>query len=258
MAEAVLQNAPSRERTGERIFATPLARALARGRGIALHALRGSGPRGRIVRADVENFALPVQAPDPAAAPDKAEPVARAALMQLCVECRVDALEALRQQIAAATGSAAPSILDYLCRALALALAEQVGPGVRITLFAPGDTARHGFVVPAAETLSPGAIGRLRATGVEVTQDGSTLATIEGAGEFDIATIVPALAHGASVALAAGTPQPVLFPGADGPQTALSMRVGASVDTTRITPAVAMAVMAGIRERLQAPLALFV
>ncbi|CAM3712672.1 2-oxo acid dehydrogenase subunit E2 [Occultella aeris] len=39
---------------GGRIFASPLARKLARDRGLDLASLRGSGPRGRIVRRDVE------------------------------------------------------------------------------------------------------------------------------------------------------------------------------------------------------------
>ncbi len=38
-----------------RIFASPLARRIAAGKGIDLAALSGSGPRGRIVKADVEN-----------------------------------------------------------------------------------------------------------------------------------------------------------------------------------------------------------
>jgi pyruvate dehydrogenase E2 component (dihydrolipoamide acetyltransferase) len=39
---------------GERVKASPLARRIARDRGVDLHALSGSGPGGRIVKADVE------------------------------------------------------------------------------------------------------------------------------------------------------------------------------------------------------------
>jgi pyruvate dehydrogenase E2 component (dihydrolipoamide acetyltransferase) len=39
---------------GERIFASPLARRMAQQSGIALDALKGTGPNGRIVRADIE------------------------------------------------------------------------------------------------------------------------------------------------------------------------------------------------------------
>lgn len=40
---------------GERIFASPLAKRIAAERGIDLSTLTGSGPRGRILRADVDN-----------------------------------------------------------------------------------------------------------------------------------------------------------------------------------------------------------
>ena len=42
---------------GERVKASPLARRIARERGVDLHALNGSGPGGRIVKADVERAA---------------------------------------------------------------------------------------------------------------------------------------------------------------------------------------------------------
>lgn len=53
---------------GARIKASPVARRVARDRGIDLRALTGSGPGGRIVRADVEAAAHDV-APAPAPAP---------------------------------------------------------------------------------------------------------------------------------------------------------------------------------------------
>ncbi|HSZ91970.1 MAG TPA: biotin/lipoyl-containing protein, partial [Acetobacteraceae bacterium] len=63
---------------GERIFVSPLARRMAKQAGLELTALKGSGPNGRIVKADIEaalqKGAPP--APPPAAAP-AAAPVAR-------------------------------------------------------------------------------------------------------------------------------------------------------------------------------------
>lgn len=59
---------------GSRIFATPLARRIAADKGLDLSQIAGSGPHGRIVKADVEN-ATPIaakpaaSAPTPAAAP---------------------------------------------------------------------------------------------------------------------------------------------------------------------------------------------
>ncbi|EGJ20943.1 branched-chain alpha-keto acid dehydrogenase subunit E2 [Cereibacter sphaeroides WS8N] len=60
---------------GERVFASPLARRIAKEKGIDLAAVQGSGPRGRIVKADVEG-AQPSAAP--AAKADVAAPKAEA------------------------------------------------------------------------------------------------------------------------------------------------------------------------------------
>ena len=69
-----------------RVFASPLARRMAMQAGIDLSGLKGSGPNGRIVRADIEaaknggtDAPSPVAAPAPAAAPVAAPaPVAKA------------------------------------------------------------------------------------------------------------------------------------------------------------------------------------
>ncbi|UWR51327.1 pyruvate dehydrogenase complex dihydrolipoamide acetyltransferase [Phaeobacter inhibens] len=66
---------------GNRIFASPLARRIAADKGLDLAAISGSGPRGRIVKADVENAkpqaaAAPATAPAPAAAAAPAGPSA--------------------------------------------------------------------------------------------------------------------------------------------------------------------------------------
>ena len=50
-AQAIVAAGPQ---DGERVFASPLARRMAQQAGIALKSLQGSGPNGRIVRADVE------------------------------------------------------------------------------------------------------------------------------------------------------------------------------------------------------------
>ncbi|MBS1086083.1 pyruvate dehydrogenase complex dihydrolipoamide acetyltransferase [Gluconobacter sphaericus] len=54
---ATMRAAPAKasaEEKGERIFVSPLARRMARERGIALDELTGSGPNGRILKRDVE------------------------------------------------------------------------------------------------------------------------------------------------------------------------------------------------------------
>jgi pyruvate dehydrogenase E2 component (dihydrolipoamide acetyltransferase) len=69
---------------GARVFASPLARRIAREKGIDLTAVKGSGPHGRIVRADVEGAqpgavkpaTAPVAEAPKAAAPAPAAPAA--------------------------------------------------------------------------------------------------------------------------------------------------------------------------------------
>lgn len=51
---AAPETAPSQDVSGKRIFASPLARRLARERGLDTGSLVGSGPGGRIVRRDIE------------------------------------------------------------------------------------------------------------------------------------------------------------------------------------------------------------
>jgi len=63
---------------GGRIFASPLARRIAAERGLDLAQIRGSGPHGRIVKADVEG-AQPAAAPAPAAAAKPAAETPRTA-----------------------------------------------------------------------------------------------------------------------------------------------------------------------------------
>jgi len=62
--------------SGERIFASPLARRIAADKGLDLAGVKGSGPRGRIVKADVE-----AAKPGAAKAPEAATEAPKAAAM---------------------------------------------------------------------------------------------------------------------------------------------------------------------------------
>ncbi|MEU8225395.1 dihydrolipoamide acetyltransferase family protein [Kribbella sp. NPDC048915] len=69
---------PATPREGERLFASPLARRLAREAGLALTDIRGTGPRGRIRRRDVEAAAAALSAsekPLPATTTTPPQPV---------------------------------------------------------------------------------------------------------------------------------------------------------------------------------------
>ncbi|PTW50099.1 pyruvate dehydrogenase complex dihydrolipoamide acetyltransferase [Rhodovulum kholense] len=70
-APAAAPPAPSAT-DGQRIFASPLARRIAAEKGLDLTAIQGSGPRGRIVKADVEAATAPAAKPAKAEAPQTA------------------------------------------------------------------------------------------------------------------------------------------------------------------------------------------
>jgi pyruvate dehydrogenase E2 component (dihydrolipoamide acetyltransferase) len=80
-----------------RIFASPLARRMAQQAGLDLGAIAGSGPQGRIVKADIEATlsamrARPVTAPAKPAAPRQAQPPAALAPLPALSKERVLAL----------------------------------------------------------------------------------------------------------------------------------------------------------------------
>ena len=147
--------APARE-PGARIFASPLARRMAKQAGLVLEAIAGTGPNGRIVKVDVEAAiaaaaaAPAVAAPAPVAAP-AAAPVAPAAPtaayqdapastmrkviaqrlqeakrevphFYLTVDCEVDALLETRAQLNERSDDYTLSVNDFVIRAAALAL----------------------------------------------------------------------------------------------------------------------------------------
>ena len=58
---------PHSEPGAERIFASPLARRMAEKAGVDLDQIKGSGPHGRIIAADVETLATAQTPPEPAA-----------------------------------------------------------------------------------------------------------------------------------------------------------------------------------------------
>ncbi len=108
---------------GSRVFASPLARRIAADRGLDLAAIKGSGPRGRIVKADVES-AKAASAPAPAAKADAPKAAALAQGMSADVVAKMYAdreyeevsLDGMRKTIAARLTEAKQTIPHFYLR----------------------------------------------------------------------------------------------------------------------------------------------
>lgn len=148
---------------GGRSFASPIARKLARERGLDLSSVQGTGPGGRIVRRDLDS--APVLS-SPAATATAAVPAPQASVeiphtgmrkaiarrlteskstvphFYLTAECKVDALLALREQINAYS-PVRVSVNDLVVKAAAMAFVDVPDANVTWT-----DTAliKHGSV----------------------------------------------------------------------------------------------------------------
>ncbi len=116
---------PAPVKTGDRVFATPLARRIAADKGLDLSQITGSGPRGRIVKADVEGTtAQPVTAPAQAAAPaaaalaPAAKPVDASAIARMYEDRAYSELplDGMRKTIAARLTEAKQTIPHFYLR----------------------------------------------------------------------------------------------------------------------------------------------
>ena len=107
---------------GERIFASPLARRIAAQKGLDLASIQGSGPKGRIVKADVENAqaapkAVEATAPTAASAPAPKAPSADAvAKMYEGRSFEEINLDGMRKTIAARLSEAKQTIPHFYLR----------------------------------------------------------------------------------------------------------------------------------------------
>ena len=112
------------KKDGERIFASPLARRIAEQKGLDLSQIKGSGPHGRIVKADVEDAKAsdaPKAAPAPSAAP-AAPALAQSASADQVAKMYQDrdyeevALDGMRKTIAARLTEAKQTIPHFYLR----------------------------------------------------------------------------------------------------------------------------------------------
>ncbi|MBT3790798.1 MAG: pyruvate dehydrogenase complex dihydrolipoamide acetyltransferase [Alphaproteobacteria bacterium] len=138
--------------SGQRIIASPLARRIAADSGLDLALVKGSGPRGRIVKADVLGAqgtaksapAIPAAPATPVVIPPTSvEPteipltnmrktIAKRLVaakqdiphIYLTIECELDALLALRKQVNERRPDTKVSVNDFIVKASALALKQ--------------------------------------------------------------------------------------------------------------------------------------
>ncbi|MEM8788160.1 MAG: pyruvate dehydrogenase complex dihydrolipoamide acetyltransferase [Pseudomonadota bacterium] len=109
---------------GDRVFASPLARRIAKDRGLDLAQIKGSGPHGRIVKADVESAqaapAKPAETPKAAAAPAATAPQGMSAdtVAKIYADRETEevALDGMRKTIAARLGEAKQTIPHFYLR----------------------------------------------------------------------------------------------------------------------------------------------
>jgi len=112
---------------GGRIFASPLARRIAAEKGIDLATVQGSGPRGRIVKADVEGAKPGAAKPATAEAPKAATPAPAAAapagpsaetILKMYADRETEevALDGMRRTIAARLSEAKQTIPHFYLR----------------------------------------------------------------------------------------------------------------------------------------------
>ncbi|HAV49269.1 MAG TPA: pyruvate dehydrogenase complex dihydrolipoamide acetyltransferase [Brevundimonas sp.] len=150
---------PAPAKDGERIFASPLARRLAKDAGLDLKTLKGTGPHGRIVKADVESAGKGGTAKSTTAAATAGEPRKVQSLAQmgipdgsydlipldgmrkaiarrltdsfrdvphfpLTIDCEIDGLLAARAQVNALLEPQGikVSVNDFIMKAVAMAL----------------------------------------------------------------------------------------------------------------------------------------
>jgi pyruvate dehydrogenase E2 component (dihydrolipoamide acetyltransferase) len=140
--------------SGERTFASPLARRIAKDAGIDLSAVSGSGPKGRVVKADVEAAVSGGAAKAPAATPGAqpaAAPLARSmsddTVLKLYEEGSYELLphDSMRKTIAARLTESHQTIPSYLltmdCSIDALLkLREEINASAPVTKTEKGDT----------------------------------------------------------------------------------------------------------------------
>jgi pyruvate dehydrogenase E2 component (dihydrolipoamide acetyltransferase) len=195
-APAAERQIPERQQNGGRVKASPLARRIARERGIDLAQLRGTGPEGRIVAEDVERAQVsPIAAPT-AAAPTEVEVVKLNSMRKTIARRMTEAWEAPAFQISMSAdmsasirlreallerveeGGVRPTYSDILTKVVAHALMRHRDmnahfAGEEVRLFPAANigiavAVSHGLVVPVIRSCEAKTIPEIAAARADI------------------------------------------------------------------------------------------
>jgi pyruvate dehydrogenase E2 component (dihydrolipoamide acetyltransferase) len=229
------------------VKASPLARRIARERGLDLAQIRGTGPEGRVIAEDVEKAAVqPAEPSAPSAAPEfevveltsTRKTIARrlteawqAPVFQLTVSADMTRALALRERLVArlAEGETKPTVSDLLTKVCAAALvrhpavnAHFTGEGIRRFPYAHvgiAVAAPNGLVVPVirdadrstiAEIATARAelVGRAREGKLQRADLEDGTFTISNLGMFGVEQFIAVLNPPQTAILAVGATEP--------------------------------------------------
>lgn len=242
-----------------RIVATPLARRIARARGVELSSVAGSGPRGRIKAADVERAAASAatgeaRAPAPAAGTTRSRPSPTQAAMArrlaavkqgvphfyLATEVEVSALFDLRAGLNADGNWPKLTLTHFILAAVGRALAahpniNRVWDEGEIVAYAATDVslaveAATGLYVPVVRDCGGDSLDRIADAARAVVEKARfgrlSAAEMEGAaiavsnaGMHDVTWLTPIINPGQSAILGVGSVREVFRPDARGAPT---------------------------------------
>ena len=196
-AEPAVSGSEPQSRANGRVKASPLARRIARERGIDIAQVSGTGPEGRVIAEDVEKaVAAPATAGAPAARPPevRAEKLTslqktiakrmseawQAPVFQITMSADMTAVQALRARLVERLreGDTKPTVSDLLTKAAAVALLRHPDVNVQFA----GDELRYypsanvgiavatdrGLVVPVVHEAERKTIGELAAARADV------------------------------------------------------------------------------------------
>lgn len=286
---------PPAARRKDRIIATPLARRIARERGVDLAGLTGSGPRGRIKLVDVES-APPRNDTSPLFHEDaqmmRAKPSATQASMArrlaavkqgvphfyLSSEVEISALLALREQLNADAERPRLTLNHFILAAVGRALcdlpkANRVWADGEIVTFAQSDVSmavetESGLFVPvvrAAGTVSLDDVAVQARQLIEKSRAGRLSASemeggavaVSNAGMHDVTWLTPIINPGQSAIIGVGSVRDVFRPDATGaPELRREMGLVFSGDHRVHTGVEGLAFLNRVKAYLENPLRL--